>query len=184
VIAGIGKAQGAVGASLVDEFGGKNSAVVYFPAIEKLLFIDQGELIAFADIQRKVDIPAENIDHFHNQRVTESRFLTGFEKGRINLANRIVGALFNAPDLDGGSKALFLTLYMQAPQWADLINEFLQMLIFVDLKFEYVTRAQVFQQGRVLAQAHDLMQFTRLQLMTLENAGQGVPGFDFDAKPL
>src|SRR5690606_26211480 len=89
------EAHGAQPASRIDELGGENAAVGDLLAVTPELLVDDPELVAFADVEREVDVPAKDAGDVHDQLVGQAGVVAGLVKGR---ANRVAGDLDDALD--------------------------------------------------------------------------------------
>ena len=74
---------------VVDEVCGQNAAVAHVLPVSKLLLVDQAEAIARLDVEREVDVPAEDVirkaqDDFRADAGGASRY----EQGRFDRAVR------------------------------------------------------------------------------------------------
>src|SRR5690606_38149824 len=76
----IGITHGEIGFATVGKGRGKHIAVADFLAVQMKLFIDQVKLVAFPDVQGKVDVIAKNGREFRDHGLRESRLLSREEQ--------------------------------------------------------------------------------------------------------
>src|SRR5690554_150888 len=80
----IGIAHSAKLAPLVGELGRQNSTGANLLSVQKFLFEKKAEVVAFANIQSEIHVPAKNIGQLHNQGVVHAYRLPGDKERAVN----------------------------------------------------------------------------------------------------
>ena len=89
--------HGAMNRAVVDEVGGENSAVADVLAVAELLLVDQVEAVARLDVEREIDVPAEDVvGEPQDDLRADAGGARRDEQGRVDRALRAAFA-----DLDG-----------------------------------------------------------------------------------
>ena len=151
-----------VGLAAVGELGGQDRAIAQFLAVQIVLFVQDAELVAGTDLQREIDVPAEDLGQFHDLRIRQARLLPVGEQRGLDQAGRRgklpVDILVDLFDVD----RVIADRYDQAIDLAALQLQTGELPIRVELEAQGLSGPDVGQLFGLLVGVDDAVQQSRL----------------------
>ena len=179
----IGVAHGAVHIAVVHEFGSKDVAVLDLLTIAIDLFIQHLEAVSLADVQREIDVPAENAGQLHDDVIRNARIIRGEKQRGVYRALCVSGAGFRFHRMLDRSKLVVLALDQQIGIGTNFVAQCLQAAAIVGEYTDGVIRKYALQLFRGITGLHDFIELGRAQAGSLEQIRQAVAGFNLVFAP-
>ena len=167
--------------SLVGEARSENRPVLQVLAVLVQALVAHGEFIVRAQVEREVDVPAENLRQLHDRLVLHPRGLRGVEQRRVDDAVRDGHARLDRPRADVGAEAVGRARDLELLGQRQIALERQQFAVAVR-EVQRFARHQSIDQCARATDGAQVGQIGKAQLELAENGVQRVvaPDDDFD----
>jgi hypothetical protein len=139
-------------------------------------------MVPLAQVQRKVDVPAEDVGHGHDQVVRHARVRARLEKRTAYLAHALGDPDLQFPLHHMGLIAFLATGHMKAQRAIRLVDQFLEPAVVLE-RADLLAGVDGPQHGHVIAQGQDRIELA-VNLKPAEDGRQGVSPAHFHFVPL
>ena len=176
--------DGAVDAPVADELGRENDAVADLLAAPVFFLVHNAEAIAAAQVEREIDVPAEDLDQLEDHGVGQARVLTVLEQagfdGPGDVGDAGLKVARESPDIEavGGAGEAQFFLQIRA------IGEFHRAAGFIDSHPDDLSRPELIERAceRVIEQGRKPV--IVIQPVTPDQRLEGIATSDRDFLPL
>lgn len=131
-----------IGLATVGEAGSQDIAGTYALTFHSLLFINDLEAVALADVEREIDVISEDIGQIHRQVVAEAGALGCEEQAAIDLAAGVDGTDLRLHLLFLEYVSLGGLFQREGFETVELASQARQLTLFGQLEFERLTDLQ------------------------------------------
>ena len=165
--------------AIVDELGGENSAVADLVAILEQFLVDDAEAVAAADVEGKIDVPAEDSGQIHDHVLGDVCVGRGFEQRVLDptLAVNRESIELVIDDL-AGKRLILGALYQQRARDVGNVFHLAQVPLVVQQQQNLLSGLDVAQLFGLLVEPRDFVRGPVGNARGLENRRQRIAGFD------